>query len=95
MTLVRLLLPIHRFKVCGTLSIIGHRAKCHTCKLFSDFLHKEPLHFGVKSILYILIKGSQVDIQSLIVPRWLSIEVCYSALAPYQGNVFLHWLRIR
>ncbi len=31
----------------------------------------------------------------LIIPHGLSIEECYSALAPYQGNVFLHWLVIR
>ena len=31
----------------------------------------------------------------LIIPHGLSIEECYSALAPYQGNVFLHWLGIR
>ncbi len=31
----------------------------------------------------------------LIIPHGLSVEECYSALAPYQGNVFLHWLSIR
>ena len=30
-----------------------------------------------------------------IIPHKLSVEECYSALAPYQGNVFLHWLGIR
>ncbi len=31
----------------------------------------------------------------LIIPHGLSKEECYSALAPYQGNVFLRWLSIR
>jgi hypothetical protein len=29
----------------------------------------------------------------MIIPHGLSIEECYSALAPYQGSVFLHWTR--
>jgi len=31
----------------------------------------------------------------MIIPHGLSIEECYSALAPYQGNVFLHWTRYK
>jgi hypothetical protein len=60
-------------------------------------LFQGPQDFSAKSIEYVHPNQRYSNRYSnlLIIPHGLSIEVCYSALAPYQGNVFRHWLRIR
>jgi hypothetical protein len=48
-------------------------------------LFQDPLHFGAKSIEYILIKDTQIDIQSFLSFHMGSAE----------RNVILHWPLIR
>ncbi len=70
---------------------------CHKATLILVFrLTSRPSTFWCqKNWIHLYQRYSNRYSKFFIIPHGLSIEESCSALAPYQGNVFLRWLRIR
>ncbi len=71
---------------------LGHKA---TLILAFRFISRPSTFRCQKYLVHPYQRYSNRYSKFLIIPHGLSLEVCYSALAPYQGNVFRHWLSIR
>jgi hypothetical protein len=71
---------------------LGHKA---TLKLVFRFISRLSTFRCQKYWIHPYQRYSNRYSKFLIIPHGLSMEECYSTLAPYQGNVFLRWLSIR
>ena len=71
---------------------LGHKA---TLMLVFRFISRPSTFWCKQYWIHPYQRYSNRYSKFLIIPHGLSIEKCYSALAPYQRNVFLYWLGIR
>ncbi len=71
---------------------LGHKA---TLILAFRLTSRPSTFWCQKYWIHLYHRYSNIYSKFFIIPHGLSIEECCSAFTPYQGNVFLRWLRIR